>query len=51
LTANIAATTDKNLAISSVAANVENGKFYSYFVSGIYDPAATIEVLDKLSGD
>jgi hypothetical protein len=40
LTANIAATTDKNLAISSVAANVENGKFYSYFVSGIYDPAA-----------
>jgi hypothetical protein len=40
LTANISATTDKNLAISSVAANVENGKFYSYFVSGIYDPAS-----------
>lgn len=40
LTANIAAATDKNLAVSTVTTNVENGKFYSYFVSGIYDPAA-----------
>ena len=35
----IAATTDKNLAISNVQTNLEAGKFYSYYLSGIYDAA------------
>lgn len=33
----ISATTDKNLAISTLQANVEAGKFYSYYLSGIYN--------------
>lgn len=33
----IAATTDKNLAISNLQTNVEAGKFYSYYQSGIYN--------------
>jgi hypothetical protein len=37
LTGNIAATTDKNLAVTTITTTVETGKFYSYFVSGIYD--------------
>ena len=37
LTGNIAAATDKGLAISTVSSNLEAGKFYSYYVSGIYD--------------
>ena len=37
LTGNIAAATDKDLAISSVSANIEDGKYYSYYQSGIYN--------------
>jgi hypothetical protein len=33
----IAATTDKNLAISNLPATIEAGKFYSYYLSGIYN--------------
>ena len=33
----ISAATDKNLAIATLQANVEAGKFYSYFLSGIYN--------------
>jgi hypothetical protein len=40
LTGKIAAATDKDLAISPVTATLDDGKFYSYFISGIYDPAA-----------
>jgi hypothetical protein len=40
LTGKIAAATDKDLAISPVTATLENGKYYSYFISGIYDAAA-----------
>jgi hypothetical protein len=36
----IAATTDKNLAISNLQTNVEAKKFYSYYLSGNYDTAA-----------
>ncbi|HEX6549632.1 MAG TPA: hypothetical protein VF117_03085 [Gammaproteobacteria bacterium] len=36
----IAAVTDKNLAISNIQTTVETGKFYSYYLSGIYDTAA-----------
>ena len=36
----IAAATDKNLAISNLQANVEQGKFYSYYLSGIYNTTA-----------
>jgi hypothetical protein len=39
LTGNISAATDKNLAISTVSTNLEDGKFYSYYISGIYDAA------------
>lgn len=35
----ISATTDKNLAISNVQTTVEAGKFYSYYLSGIYNTA------------
>ncbi len=35
----IAAATDKDLAISSVAATLEAGKNYSFFLSGIYNTA------------
>jgi hypothetical protein len=40
LTGKIAAATDKDLSISPVTATLDDGKFYSYFISGIYDPAA-----------
>ncbi len=36
----IATTTDKNLAIANVQSNVEAGKFYSYYLSGIYNTTA-----------
>lgn len=39
-TGRIAATTDKDLPISSVATTIEDGKYYSYFISGIYDGTA-----------
>lgn len=39
LTAKIAAATDKDLAISSVSAPIADGKWYSYYVSGLYDAA------------
>jgi Domain of unknown function (DUF4397) len=37
LSSRIAAATDNGLPVSSVATTLENGKFYSYFVSGIYN--------------
>lgn len=41
LTGNISDTTaDHNLAISSLSADLADGKFYSYFQSGVYDPVA-----------
>jgi hypothetical protein len=40
LTGQIATVTDKNLVIATAAATLANGKFYSYFVSGIYDGTA-----------
>jgi hypothetical protein len=36
----IAAATDKDLPISNVSANIENGKFYSFYQSGIYNTTA-----------
>ena len=36
----IAATTDKNLPISSIPATIEPGKQYSFYQSGIYDAVA-----------
>jgi hypothetical protein len=36
----IAAATDKDLVIGSINATLENGKFYSAYLSGIYDVAA-----------
>jgi hypothetical protein len=35
----IAAATDKDLAVSNAAATIEDGKFYSFYQSGIYDTA------------
>lgn len=40
LTGKIAATTDKNLAISTVSATLENGKAYSFYQSGFYSTTA-----------
>lgn len=37
LSGRITATTDNGLAISSTPATFENGKFYSYYLSGIYN--------------
>jgi hypothetical protein len=37
LTGRIAATTDKDLAISSVSTTTEDGKFYSFYMSGFYN--------------
>jgi hypothetical protein len=37
LSGRIAATTDKNLAIANLPTTVEAGKFYSYYLSGIYN--------------
>jgi hypothetical protein len=36
-TGKIAATTDKDLSISPLAATIEDGKYYSYYMSGIYN--------------
>ena len=33
----IAAATDKDLAISTVSANIEDGKYYSFYMSGFYN--------------
>lgn len=40
ITGRIAATTDKNLVIANAPATVEAGKFYSYYMSGIYNTTA-----------
>jgi uncharacterized protein DUF4397 len=40
LAGKIAAATDKDLAISNVQATVADGKFYSYYLSGIYNTTA-----------
>ena len=36
----IAATTDKGLAVATVAGQVDNNKYYSFFMSGAYDATA-----------
>lgn len=36
----IAATTDKGLAITTLATPVDNNKYYSFFLSGAYDPTS-----------
>ena len=36
----IAAATDKDLAIASIPVTIADGKFYSSYLSGFYDPAA-----------
>jgi hypothetical protein len=38
LAGKIAAATDNGLAIATVSTSLEDGKYYSYFISGIYDP-------------
>jgi hypothetical protein len=44
LTGKIAAATDKDLVVSTVAAPLADGKYYSYFVSGIYNTTSkTVE--------
>jgi hypothetical protein len=40
LAGKIAAAVDKDLAIATVAAQLDAGKYYSFFVSGIYDATA-----------
>jgi hypothetical protein len=40
LTGKIAAATDKDLAISSVNTTIEDGKYYSFYMSGIYNTTA-----------
>jgi hypothetical protein len=40
LTGKIAAATDKDLAIATVNATIEDGKYYSYYMSGIYNSTA-----------
>jgi hypothetical protein len=44
LAGKIAATTDKDLAISNLAATIQDGKIYSFYLSGIYD--ATTKTVD-----
>jgi hypothetical protein len=39
-TGKIAATIDKDLSISQLAATIEDGKYYSYYMSGIYNAVA-----------
>jgi hypothetical protein len=39
LSGKIAAATDKDFAIATVTAALEDGKYYSYYISGVYDPA------------
>jgi|SRR5687768_2547157 len=44
LTGKIAATVDKDLAISTVTSTLEDGKFYSFYMSGFYNTTAkTVE--------
>ena len=44
LTGKIAAATDKDLAISTVATTIADAKFYSFYMSGFYDATAkTVE--------
>jgi hypothetical protein len=54
LSGRITATTDNGLAISNTPATLENGKFYSYYLSGIYNATSkTVEgfvVEDPLPG-
>ena len=38
-TGKISATTDKDLAISSIATSIADAKFYSYYISGFYNTA------------
>jgi hypothetical protein len=40
LTGEIATATDKNLVIATASTSLADGKFYSYFISGIYDGTA-----------
>jgi hypothetical protein len=40
ITGRIAAATDKNLVIANIPASIEAGKFYSYYMSGIYNTTA-----------
>ncbi|HEX6627485.1 MAG TPA: DUF4397 domain-containing protein [Gemmatimonadaceae bacterium] len=40
LAGKIAATTDKDLAVSSISTTVEDGKYYSYYISGFYNSTA-----------
>jgi hypothetical protein len=40
LSGRITATTDNGVAISNTPATLENGKFYSYYLSGIYNTAS-----------
>lgn len=40
LAGKIAAATDKDLAISNLSATLDDAKFYSFYQSGVYDPAA-----------
>ena len=40
LATKIAATADHDLTVASVTANLEDGKYYSYFVSGFYNTTA-----------
>ena len=39
LSGRIAATTDKNLQISTVSSTIETGKYYTFYQSGFYDAA------------
>ncbi len=44
LTGKIAAATDKDLVISSVSTTIEDGKYYSFYMSGFYNTTAkTVE--------
>lgn len=40
LTGRIAAATDKNLPIATVSASIADGKYYSFYMSGIYNATA-----------
>lgn len=40
LTGKIAAATDKDLTIASITTNIEDGKFYSFYMSGLYNTTA-----------
>jgi hypothetical protein len=40
ITGKIAATVDKDLAVSSLTASIADNKFYSFYISGVYDATA-----------